>query len=136
MRFDIMDQSGHSSEAFDKASPAELGAAQARFNELVSEGRTAAVTLIERLRNPAWETDHWLQAKLNVLRVVADMQEAADELERAAAEIKFLRRILGSSRQHHADVAGVISIDDNNDWQYHHMPVADLEETWKRGTGE
>lgn len=43
MKFDIMDHTGHSTEAFDKASPAELGAAQARFNELVSEGRTAAV---------------------------------------------------------------------------------------------
>ena len=43
MKFDIMDQTGHSTEAFDKASPAELEAAQARFNELVAEGRTAAV---------------------------------------------------------------------------------------------
>jgi DNA-binding transcriptional regulator LsrR (DeoR family) len=43
MKFDIMDHSGHSTEAFDKADPASLAAAQARFNELISEGRTAAV---------------------------------------------------------------------------------------------
>ena len=95
------------------------------------------MTLVERLRNPAWEHSGVLKPlRLNVGQTLAAMKEAADEIERAAAEIKFLRRILGSSRQHHADVAGVISIDDNNEWQYHHMPVADLEETWKRGTGE
>lgn len=43
MRFDIMDHSGHSTEAFDKASSAELEAAQKRFDELIAEGRTAAV---------------------------------------------------------------------------------------------
>ena len=43
MKFDIMDHTGHSTEAFDKASPADLAAAQARFNELIAEGRTAAV---------------------------------------------------------------------------------------------
>lgn len=43
MKFDIMDHSGHSTEAFDKTSPADLAAAQKRFDELVSEGRTAAV---------------------------------------------------------------------------------------------
>ena len=43
LTFDLMDHTGHSTEAFDKASPAELAAAQARFDELIAEGRTAAV---------------------------------------------------------------------------------------------
>jgi hypothetical protein len=43
MKFDVMDHTGHSTEAFDKANAAELVAAEARFNELVAEGRTAAV---------------------------------------------------------------------------------------------
>ena len=43
MKFDIMDHTGHSTEAFDKASPADLAAAQARFDELIGEGCTAAV---------------------------------------------------------------------------------------------
>lgn len=43
MRFDVMDHTGHSTEAFDKANPADLAAAQKRFDELIAEGRTAAV---------------------------------------------------------------------------------------------
>lgn len=43
MKFSIMDHSGHSTEAFDKASAESLAAAQARFDELIAEGRTAAV---------------------------------------------------------------------------------------------
>lgn len=45
MKFSIMDHSGHSTEAFDKASPADLAAAQKRFDELIGEGRTAAVRI-------------------------------------------------------------------------------------------
>jgi hypothetical protein len=43
MKFDIMDHTGHSTEAFDNANPEQLAAAQARFDELMKEGRTAAV---------------------------------------------------------------------------------------------
>jgi hypothetical protein len=43
MKFDVMDHTGHSTEAFDKANPQQLAAAQARFDELIAEGRTAAV---------------------------------------------------------------------------------------------
>ena len=43
MKFSIMDHSGHSTEAFDKASPADLAAAEKRFNELIAAGKTAAV---------------------------------------------------------------------------------------------
>ena len=46
LTFDLMDHTGHSTEAFDKASPAELAAAQARFDELIAEGRTAAVRTV------------------------------------------------------------------------------------------
>ena len=101
------------------------------FSPITPTGRTRPRTLVEELRRTS---ERILYRRTVDERLL--MRRAADEIERAAAEIKFLRRILGSSRQHHADVAGVISIDDNNEWQYHHMPVADLEETWKRGTGE
>ena len=43
MKFSIMDHTGHSTEAFDKASPADLAAAEKRFNELIAGGKTAAV---------------------------------------------------------------------------------------------
>lgn len=43
MKFNIMDHTGHSTEAFDKADPEMLKAAQARFDELIADGRTAAV---------------------------------------------------------------------------------------------
>lgn len=44
MQFDIMDHTGHTTEAFDAADPAMLAAAEARFNALVKDhARLAAV---------------------------------------------------------------------------------------------
>jgi hypothetical protein len=37
MKFQIMDQTGHSTEVFDAATPEQLAAAQKRFEELVNE---------------------------------------------------------------------------------------------------
>ena len=90
------------------------------------------MTLIERLRNPAWEKDG-SGVKLNIDRTVDDMKEAADEIERARAEIKFLRKMIVPGRQNNADIAGVTKLDGPyGDWVYHHVPVTDLEEIWKR----
>lgn len=42
MKFAIMDQTGHSTLEFDKADPAQLAAAQAKFDELMGQKYTAA----------------------------------------------------------------------------------------------
>jgi len=42
MRFQIMDQTGHSEIDFDTADPAMLAAAQAKFDELVKGEKKAA----------------------------------------------------------------------------------------------
>jgi hypothetical protein len=83
-------------------------------------------TLIERLRNPMYVRAAGLP-RLATNSAIDNMNEAASELERAAAEIKFLRRILGMGQTHRGP---------DNDWEYHHMPIADMEETWKRAEGE
>lgn len=42
MKFQIMDQTGHSTEVFDTATPEQLAAAERRFNELVGERKMTA----------------------------------------------------------------------------------------------
>ena len=44
MKFSIMDQTGHSTEVFDKADAADLARAKARFKELVGRGFAAQRT--------------------------------------------------------------------------------------------
>jgi len=52
------------------------------------------MTLIERLRNPAWHGSgmtRGMPAELNVKQTVADMAEAADEIARLRGEIEYLK---------------------------------------------
>jgi hypothetical protein len=46
MKFAIMDQTGHSTLEFDKADPAQLAAAHAKFDELVAEKKFTAAERI------------------------------------------------------------------------------------------
>ena len=47
MKFSIMDQTGHSTEVFDKADAADQARAKARFKELVGRGFAPATRTAE-----------------------------------------------------------------------------------------
>lgn len=56
--------------------------------------RSPQMTLVERLRNPMWESDHWQFGTIDASPLKLNSENAVNEMNEAADHIVFLQRLV------------------------------------------